>query len=83
MKKVVVYTITPCPYCTSAKSLLTQRGIAFEEIWVDRNDDEKREALLARSGMRTFPQIFAGDQLIGGYEQLADLDRQDQLKSLR
>src|SRR5450631_2991104 len=66
MRKVQVYTITNCPYCERAKALLRDRQIAFEEVHVDRNDDEQIQELIARSKMKTFPQIFAGDKLIGG-----------------
>ncbi len=74
MKKVTVYTIDPCPYCTQAKSLLQSKGVSFEEVRVQRDDDAMREALLRKSGMRTFPQIFFGDELVGGYAELKRLE---------
>lgn len=82
MKKVQVYTMRYCPYCVRAKQLLTQRGIPFEEILVEDDDDAQWDALFKRSGMKTMPQIFHGSDLIGGYTELAALDRKDQLKSL-
>ncbi len=83
MPKVTVYTTTYCPYCVRAKELLKRRGIAFEEIQVNEDDDAQWEALYERSKMRTVPQIFAGERLIGGYTDLAALDSQDQLASLK
>jgi glutaredoxin 3 len=80
--KVKVYTMSYCPYCTRAKQLLSKRGIQFEEIMVGEDDDAQWDALYKLSGMRTMPQIFNGDQLIGGYTELAALDQKDQLKSL-
>lgn len=80
---VVVYTMAFCPYCERAKALLKQRGIPYQEKLVPMDDDAQWDALYQRSGMRTMPQIFAGDRLIGGYTELAELDRQDALKSLR
>ncbi len=71
-----------CPFCERAKQLLKTRGIPFQEILVPEEDDEAWDALFQRSGMKTMPQIFAGDQLIGGYSDLAALDQQDQLRSL-
>jgi glutaredoxin 3 len=81
--QVMVYTMAFCPYCERAKALLKQRGIAYQEKLVPMDDDAQWDALYKRSGMRTMPQIFAGDRLIGGYTELAELDRQDGLKSLR
>ena len=81
--KVVVYTMDFCPYCKRAKELLTRRGIPFTEILVPEEDDPQWEALEKRSGMKTMPQIFNGDALVGGYDDLATLDRKDQLASLK
>lgn len=71
MKKVEVYTIKPCPYCDKAKALLSQEGIPFEATLIDRDDDNARQALMARSQMRTFPQIFVDGKILGGYSDLA------------
>jgi len=81
-KKIMIFTADYCPYCKKAKALLTQRGIHFEETQVNKANSEW-EALCKRSGMKTIPQIFAADQLIGGYSDLEELDRQDGLKSLK
>jgi glutaredoxin 3 len=81
-EKVTVYTLDYCPYCERAKALLKQRGIPFEEVRVAEDDDAKWAELYKRSGMRTMPQIFSGEKLIGGYTELAEQDRKDQLKSL-
>lgn len=83
MPKIVVYTMEFCPYCTRAKELLRRREIPFEEIPVAEDDDAQWDSLYRRSKMRTLPQIFAGDRLIGGYVELAALDDQDQLESLK
>lgn len=81
--KVKVYTTEYCPYCQSAKRLLNQRGISFEEIKLSEDDDQAWDELSARSGMQTVPQIFHGEKLIGGYRELAALDQKDQLSSLK
>lgn len=81
--KVVVYTMEYCPYCVRAKQLLTQRQIPFREILVPEDDDTQWDELYRKSGMRTMPQIFYGDRLIGGYTDLAALDRADGLNSLK
>jgi glutaredoxin 3 len=80
---VKVYTMSNCPYCLRAKKLLTDRGIPFQEVLVPEEDDAQWEALFKLSGLRTMPQIFAGDRLIGGFSNLADLDKAEGLKSLK
>jgi glutaredoxin 3 len=83
MQKVTIYSKDPCPYCVAAKNLLTQRGIAFTEIDMSDAPAEEFQALIKRSGMRTVPQIFHGDRLIGGFDSLSKLDSQDKLESLK
>jgi glutaredoxin 3 len=72
-----------CPYCERAKSLLKQRGVAYDEIRVPMDDDAQWDALEKKTGMKTMPQILHGERLIGGYNDLAAIDAQDQLASLR
>jgi glutaredoxin 3 len=68
-----VYTTSYCPFCWRAKELLRQRGIAFEEVDVT-TDAETRSWLVETTGRRTVPQIFIGEQAIGGYDELRALD---------
>lgn len=83
MAYVKVYTKDPCPYCVAAKALLKERGIPFDEIKIAPADVDAFIALTKRSGMKTVPQIFAGEQLIGGYSELSQLDAKDNLASLK
>jgi glutaredoxin 3 len=78
---VRIYTTTFCGYCVAAKRLLGARGVAYEEIDVT-GDHAKRAWLVEATRRRTVPQIFIHDQAIGGYEELAALDRQGKLKEL-
>jgi glutaredoxin 3 len=78
MQPVRMYTTQVCPYCIRAKSLLKQRDIPFEEIDVSR-DDEKRAWLVQATGRRTVPQIFIGDEAIGGFDDLHALDKSGEL----
>lgn len=71
---VTIYTTAVCPYCVAAKRLLQQRHIAFEEIDVT-GDVAKRAWLVEATGRRTVPQIFIHGEPIGGYDDLAALDR--------
>ena len=82
-KNLVLYTMVHCPYCVKAKSLLNQRGLSFSETYIDDWSDQQWDDLAKKSGMKTVPQIYYGDRLIGGYTELAALDAKDQLASLK
>jgi glutaredoxin 3 len=72
---VTVYSTTYCGYCRAAEELLRRHGIPFEKIDVT-NDNATRETLVERAhGRRTVPVIFHGDEVIGGYVELAALIR--------
>jgi len=79
--RVVVYSGPSCSYCFRAKRLLRERGVAFEEIDVAA-DPEQQAAMIQTSGRRAVPQIFIDGRPIGGYEELAALDREGALASL-
>jgi glutaredoxin 3 len=76
--KVTVYTTSYCPYCVRAKALLAGKGVAFEEVSVE-GKDELRTWLVAQSGQKTVPQIFAGERSLGGFSDIDALDRAGQL----
>lgn len=78
MTDVTIYTTRFCPFCVRAKHVLTNKGAAFKEIPVD-GDNAMRRELQERSGQRTVPQIWIGEQHIGGCDELMALDRQGQL----
>ena len=81
MKPVKIYTSPICPYCTRAKRLLDAKRVPYEEIDVS-GDDQARMSLAERTGMRTVPQIFIGEQHVGGSDELLALDREGKLDSL-
>lgn len=71
MPDVTIYTRSFCIWCFRAKRLLRQQGISFEER--DASDDATRAMLLERTGQKTVPQIFFGDDSIGGFVDLRAL----------
>ena len=81
MIDVQVYTWSNCPYCVRAKDLLKRKGVAFEEVNLDGKDAEL-EALRARTGWKTVPQIFIGGKMVGGFTDLADLDAKGELDKM-
>jgi glutaredoxin 3 len=79
--RVRIYTAPACVYCMRAKRLFSERGIPFEEVDVAQ-DAEQRAAMIEASGRRTVPQIVIDGRPIGGYEELAALDREGELRAL-
>lgn len=81
MTKVQIYTTNWCPYCYTAKALLDEKGVPYDEI--DATDPAVRMDMIQRAhGRRTVPQIFIGDRHVGGYDELAALERRGQLDPL-
>ncbi len=76
--KIEIYTTSYCPFCDSAKRLLKSRGLDFIEINVD--DPFKKDELKNKTGWRSVPQIFIDGKLIGGYQELAEMDQKGFLK---
>lgn len=64
--KIVVYSKSACPQCDSAKMLLRNKALPFEEVKID--DEAERLAFYAKCGpaVRQMPQIFINDQRVGG-----------------
>ena len=79
---VVMYSTGWCGFCDRARALLNRKGIAVKEIKVDENDADRKTMLERSGGRRTVPQIFIGERHIGGYQELAQLDRNGELDRL-
>jgi len=82
MPPVVIYTKSWCPYCQDAKALLARKGVAFEEIDVDRKPDLQAAMAVRAHGRRSVPQIFIGETHVGGCDDLYDLDGAGKLDKL-
>ncbi len=78
MPAVRIYTRQFCWYCSAALRLLKQKGVEFERIDVS-GDHQTRAWLREVTGQHTVPQIFLGEESIGGYTELAALDRSGEL----
>ena len=82
MAKVRMYATGVCPYCVRAEMLLHAKGVAdIEKIRVDI-DPHQRDEMVRRTGRRTVPQIYIGETHVGGYDDLAELDRAGRLDPL-
>lgn len=80
--RVVMYSTASCPYCVRAQQLLKARGVDDLEVIRIDQDSAERAAMMERTGRRTVPQIFIGERHVGGYDELAALDRAGELTAL-
>jgi glutaredoxin 3 len=81
MAKVTIYTRPFCPYCSRAVALLNDKGADFTEIEAGM-DPALRQEMMQRSGRNTFPQIFVGEQHIGGCDDMMALESEGKLDAL-
>ncbi len=79
--RVRMYSTRFCPYCLRARMLLKRRGIEFEDIPVG-NNPELWDEMSLRSGRDTVPQIFINEHHVGGYDDLAAINRSGELDKL-
>src|SRR5262245_19072041 len=80
--KVVMYSTSWCGFCERARGLFKRKGVAFDEVKLDETPAE-REVMMRRSGgRRTVPQIFIDERHVGGYDELAALERTGELDTL-
>ncbi len=78
---VTMYSTRFCPYCIRARMLLDSKLVEYTDISVDSKPDLRRE-MMQRSGRRTVPQIWVGEQHVGGFDDLARLEQQGSLDQL-
>lgn len=79
---VRMYSTAVCPFCVMAERLLRSKGVAaIDKVRIDL-DPAARQDMMTRTGRRTVPQIFIGDLHVGGYDDLAALDRAGKLTPL-
>lgn len=82
MKPVTLYTTSICGYCARAKRLLDSKNVRYTEIDVMRQPEKRTEMVQRSNGGRTVPQIFIGEQHIGGSDDLMALERAGKLDGL-
>ena len=79
---VTMYSTAWCGYCQRARNLLERQGIPVGEVKIDEVPGERELMLQKSGGRRTVPQIFIGERHVGGYDELAALDRSGELDKL-
>ncbi len=82
MTQVTIYTKPYCPYCIRAVSLLEEKGAAFTEIEAAFDPDKRQEMMTRSGGRATFPQIFIGEDHIGGCDDMLALEQDGKLDAL-
>lgn len=75
-----VYSKTLCPFCDRAKALLKSLSLDFEEINLDHQEPGDALRLFEKTGFRTVPQIFIGEECIGGFDDLQALYQSGELQ---
>ena len=79
---IQMYSKGWCPFCMAAKSLFEKKGVSFDEIDIASEPARRAEMETRSGGRRTVPQIFIGDRHVGGYDELAALERAGELDPL-
>jgi glutaredoxin 3 len=82
MKTVEIYTSPFCGYCHAAKRLLNKKGVEYSETNVAMSPTKRQEMMARANGGHTVPQIFVGDAHVGGFDELAALERAGKLDAL-
>ena len=79
--KIVIYTTSYCPFCDAAKNLLKSLNIEFNEVDLTDNLEERLE-ISTKYNWRTVPLILINNKLIGGFDELNNLNNNGELESL-
>ena len=82
MPDVTIYCTTYCPYCVRAKKLLDNKNIQYTEINLDTNPERRTEMEERAHGRTSVPQIFIDNHHVGGFDDMVELDMDDELDPL-
>jgi glutaredoxin 3 len=73
MKEIKIYCWTWCPFCIRAKQLLDAKGVAYQEVVID-GDQQALNELKKQTGSGSVPQIFVDGRYVGGCDEIHQLD---------
>ena len=82
MTKVEIYSSALCGFCHAAKRLLAKKQVDYIEYGVDLRPEVRAEMVVRAGGRTSVPQIFIDGRHVGGYDELAGLDRNNELDPL-
>lgn len=77
MKKITIYSSMTCNYCFAAKNFFRKKKLDFSEIVIDGDENLKKKLIKITNGKTTVPQIFFDEVLVGGYDQLMELNEKN------
>jgi glutaredoxin 3 len=78
-KSIEIYTKFACPYCSRAKQLLSGKGVSFAEHDITMGGPKRLEMEQRAPNARTVPQIFIGENYVGGCDDLFALNADGKL----
>lgn len=81
MAIVTMYCTDSCPFCRNAEKLLLSKGVEIDKIDTEQ-EVEKFAEISAQIGSDSVPQIFIDGKHIGGFDDLSELDMDDELDPL-
>ncbi len=81
MAQIIVYTKDNCPYCVKAKNLLNKKGVTYTEHNLEGRPEEI-DRIKRETGWRTVPIILIDGEVIGGFDDMNELDKKGELDSL-
>ena len=81
MAIVTMYCTDSCPFCINAEKLLLSKGVEIEKIDIEVEANKFAE-IVAQIGQDSVPQIFINGRHIGGFDDLSELDMDDELEPL-
>lgn len=82
MSNIEIYTQPGCPYCVRAVQILQSKNVPFREINAPHGTQAREDAIRRSGGGWTVPQIFVGEQCLGGCTDLMQLDASGKLDAL-
>ena len=82
MAKIEIYTTPYCPYCLSAKALLTRKGVSFTEIDVSGDSEGRRKMIERAGGVHRAADLHRRDRMSAAATSCTMLDREGKLDPL-
>ncbi len=66
--QIKIYTLSWCPHCKALKEFLNNKGIKYENIDVEENEDKANE-IIKKTGQSGFPIICINDEILIGFNE--------------
>lgn len=82
MPQITVYYTPFCPYCTRALQLLDNKGVEVDKINLDQHPERREEMETRANGRTSVPQIFIDETHVGGFDDIVELDIDDELNPM-